>query len=131
FGSVGAVLLTGSAARLPELTAAMDHLILSPECEPSADEDNPDFGEDLVEQSVYSARLHVLDEDAVARAAFELALRQHRGELPRGHLDAAPLPGSGASDALADRGPARLHYRGEDHLLSGPLFTLGRDPGCN
>jgi pSer/pThr/pTyr-binding forkhead associated (FHA) protein len=24
-----------------------------------------------------------------------------------------------------------LHYRGEDHLLSGPLFTLGREPSCD
>jgi hypothetical protein len=130
-GPVGTVLLTGSAARLPGLAAALDELILSPEAESSADEEYPDFGEDLVEENVLSARLHVLDDDAVARAAFDLALRQHRGVLPRGHLDAAALPGSAASDAAGDRGPARLHYRGEDHLLAGPLFTLGRDPSCN
>jgi hypothetical protein len=143
--SVGAVLLTGSAARMPGLTEAMDALILSPESEQSANPlplsssatggegwgDGADFGEDLIEESVHSARVHVLDDDAVARAAFELALRQHRGTAPRGHLDAAPLPGGGAWNAAADRGPARLHYRGEDHLLSGPVYTLGRDPSCN
>jgi hypothetical protein len=130
-GPAGTVLLTGSAARLPGLAAALDALILHPESEPAADEDDPDFGEDLVEEHFVSTRIHVLDDDAVARAAFDLALRQHRGGLPHGHLDAAPLPGSRASDAAGDRGPARLHYRGEDHLLSGPLFTLGREPSCD
>jgi hypothetical protein len=66
----------------------------------------------------------------VARAAFDLALRQQRGELPRGHLDSAPLPGS-VAHAVADHGPARLHYRGEDHLLSAAVFTLGREPSCH
>ncbi|HEY7157079.1 MAG TPA: FHA domain-containing protein [Gemmataceae bacterium] len=130
-GPVGAVLLTGAAARLPGLVAALDELILHSEAEPSADVENPDFGEDLVEGNILSARVHVLDDDAVARAAFDLAARQHRGVLPRGHLDAVALPGSASSDAAGDRGPARLHYRGEDHLLSGSLFTLGRDPSCN
>jgi hypothetical protein len=129
-GPVGAVLLTGSAGRLPGLAAALDALLVNPEPEPAGDE-HPDFGEDLIEDSVRSARLHILDDDAVARSAFELALRQHRGELPRGHLDAAPLSGSAASDATGDRGPVRLHYRGEDYLLSAPLFALGRDPSCN
>lgn len=127
-GPVGAVLLTGSAARLPGLAAALDELILRPESEPAADEEDRDFGEDLIEETILSARVHILDDDAVARAAFDLARRQHRGELPRGHLDAVPLPGS---DAAGDLGTARLHYRGEDHPLSGPLFTLGRDPSCN
>jgi hypothetical protein len=130
-GPVGAVLLTGPAGRLPGLAAALDALVVQAEPEPPADDEPPDFGDDLIEESVRSARVHVLDDDAVARSAFELALRQHRGELPRGHLDAAPLPGSAASDAAGDRGPARLHYRGEDYLLSAPLFILGRDPSCN
>lgn len=130
-GPVGAVLLTGAAARLPGLAAALDELILRPEAEPSANEEHPDFGEDLIEGNILSAHVHVLDDDAVARAAFDLAVRQHRGVLPRGHLDAVALPGSAASDGAGDRGPARLHYRGEDHLLSDSLFTLGRDPSCN
>jgi hypothetical protein len=130
-GPVGAVLLTAAAGRLPGLAAALDELILRPESEPADDSEDADFGEDLIEENVLSARMHVLDDDAVARAVYELALRQHRGELPRGHLDAAPLPGSAASDAASDHGPARLHYRGQDHVLSSPLFTLGRDPSCD
>ncbi len=129
-GPVGAVLMTGSAARLPGLAEAVEELILQPETEPPADADNADFGEDLIEENIHSARVHILDDDAVARAAFDLAVRQHRGDLPRGHLDDAALPGS-AADAAADRGPARLHYRGEDHLLAAPLFALGRDPACH
>ncbi|MGH7169734.1 MAG: FHA domain-containing protein [Gemmataceae bacterium] len=127
-GPVGAVLLTGPLARLPGLAAAFDELILRPDAEPPVEEGTADFGEDLIEDNVLSARVHVLDDDAVARAAFDLAVRQHRGDLPRGHLDSVSLPGSSAA---ADRGPARLHYRGEDHLLSAPLCTLGRDPSCN
>jgi hypothetical protein len=130
-GSVGAVLLTGPAARLPGLAAAVDELILTPEVDLPVDEENADFGEDLIEDNMRSTRVHVLDDDAVPRAAFDLALRQQRGGLPRGHLDCAPLPGSSSVDAAGDRGPARLHFRGEDHLLSGPLFALGRDSACH
>jgi hypothetical protein len=130
FGSVGAVLLTAAAARLPGLAAAVDELILRSESEAPGEKDNADFGEDLIEDNVLSARLHVLDDDAIARAAFDLAVRQQRGELPRGHLDAVALPG-GAGEIAVDHGPARLYYRGTDHLLSTPLFTLGRDPGCS
>jgi hypothetical protein len=131
FGTVGAVLLTGAAARLPGLAAAVNELILHTDEEPPDDEEDADFGEDLVEENMLSARIHVLDDDAVARAAFDLALRQNRGDLPRGHLDCAPLPGSSAADAANDRGPARLYFRGYDYLLSGPLFVLGRDPACH
>jgi FHA domain len=129
-GPIGVVLLSSAAARLPGLAAALEGLILLPESEPPHEED-PDFGEDLIEENMLSVRVHVLDDDAVARAAFDLALRQHKGELPRGHLDAAPLPGTSAADASSDRGPARLHFRGADYLLSGPLFILGREPSCN
>jgi pSer/pThr/pTyr-binding forkhead associated (FHA) protein len=69
----------------------------------------------------------VLGDDDVARAAHDLACRVHVGALPPGHLDVVPLPAAGA----ADSGPARLHFRGRDHLLSGAVFSLGRDPGCN
>ncbi len=130
-GSVGAVLLTGAAARLPGLAAAVDELILTPDGEGVAEEEGVDFGEDLIEENILSARVHVLDDDAAARTVYDLAIRQHRGDLPRGHLDGAPLPGSSAADAAGDRGPARLHFRGDDYLLSGPLFMLGRDPSCH
>lgn len=128
---IGAVLLSGAAGRLPGLAAALDALILHPEPEPPSDEHNADFGEGLIEEGLLSARVHVLDDDAVARAAFDLALRQQRGELSLGHLDAVALPGSAAADAAADDGPARLHFRGADHPLSESLFVLGRDPSCH
>jgi hypothetical protein len=128
-GRVGAVLLTASAARLPGLAAAVGQALQPDDAEPPDEEENADFGAGLIEENALPARIHVLDDDAVARAAFDLALRQHRGDLPRGHLDCASLPGS-SFDAAGDRGPARLHYRGKDHLLSVSLFALGRDLSC-
>ena len=129
-GSVGAVLLTGTAARLPGLTEAIAELVRPDDVEPPDGEENADFGEDLIEEPALSARVHVLDDDAVARAAFDVAVRRQRGELPSGHLDSVPLPGSAVAAAV-DRGPARLHFRGEDHVLSAPLFSLGRDLSCH
>lgn len=122
WGSVGAVLLTAAVARLPGLAAALEELIRRPDAEPPTGPltlpsppgggegwgEGVDFGEDLIEDDLLSARLHVLDDDAVARAAFDLAVRQHRGDLPRGHLDAAPLPGRAADN----RAPMRLRFRG-------------------
>jgi hypothetical protein len=130
-GPVGAVLLTGAAARLPGLVEAVDQLIRPSEDASPVDEESADFGEDLIEETPTSARLHVLDDDAVTRAAFDLAVRQQRGELSHGHLDSAALPGSAVANVVNDRGPARLHFHGEDHLLSAPLFTLGRDLSCH
>ncbi|HTU90615.1 MAG TPA: hypothetical protein VMF69_11120 [Gemmataceae bacterium] len=106
--SVGAVLLTGPAARLPGLAAAIEELIFQPDAQLPVEEEDADFGEGLIEDNGLSARVHVLDDDAVARAAFELALRQHRGDLTRGNLECASLPGRAADD----RGPTRLPFRG-------------------
>jgi hypothetical protein len=129
-GPVGAVLLTGSAARLPGLMQAVEERVRPDDDLPPTSEEDADFGEDLIEESVTSARVHVLDEDAVARAAFDVAGRQQRGELPSGHLEGAPLSSNAAACAV-DRGPARLHFRGEDHVLSSALYSLGRDPSCH
>jgi hypothetical protein len=107
-GPVGAVLLTRAAARLPGLTAMVEELIHQPDAEPLIEEEDDDFGVGLIEGNMLSARIHVLDEDAVARAAFNLALRQQRGDLPRGHLDCVPLRGRTADE----RGPTRLPFRG-------------------
>lgn len=106
--SIGTVLLTGSAARLPGLTAAIEEQILQPDAMPPLDEENADFGEGLIDDNGLPARVHVLDDDAVARAAFDVALRQQRGDLPHGHLDGIALPRSAADD----RGPTRLPFRG-------------------
>jgi molecular chaperone DnaK (HSP70) len=107
-GSVGAVLMTGPAARLPGLAAAVEEQIYKPEAEPAIEEESDDFGESLIESDMLAARVHILDEDAVARAAFDLALRQHRGELPRGHVDCVSIPSNNAKE----RGPTRLPFRG-------------------
>jgi hypothetical protein len=107
-GSVGAVLLTSAAARLPGLAAAVEALIHQPDAVPPVEEESDDFGEGLIERDMLAARVHVLDDDAGACAAFDLALRQHRGDLPRGHLDCVCVPGSAADD----HGPTRLPFRG-------------------
>jgi len=107
-GSVGAVLMTGPAARLPGLAAAVEEQIYKPEAEPALEEESDDFGESLIENDMLAARVHMLDDDAVARAAFDLALRQHRGELSRGHVDCVSLPSNNAKE----RGPTRLPFRG-------------------
>jgi hypothetical protein len=87
-----------------------------------------DFGEGLLlDEGVTSAAAHVLGPDALARAAHELAACVSRGELPAGHRDVVPLRAAPATD----RGAARLHFRGQDHPLRGPSFTLGRDPACD
>ncbi len=106
--TIGAVLLTGPAARLPGLRAAIEELIHQPDNMPPLDEENDDFGEGLIEDNGLPARVHVLDDDALARAAFDVAVRQRRGDLPHGHLDGIALPRSAAED----RGPTRLPFRG-------------------
>jgi hypothetical protein len=106
-GSVGAVLLTAPAARLPGLAAAVAEQIHPPDAESMIEDDN-DFGVGLIEGNMLSPRVHVLDDDAVARAAFDLALRQYRDDLPRGHLNCVSLPGSAAEE----HSPTRLPFRG-------------------
>jgi hypothetical protein len=125
--AVGTLLLTDAAARLPGLAAALDEMLAAQAVAQPHDE--TDFGEDLLrEHELLTTRLRILDADAVARSAHELATRVGAGELPPGFLDDLPLPmGTGP----VDRGPPRLHFRGEDHLLSGETFTLGRDPACD
>jgi hypothetical protein len=134
FGPVGAVLLTGTAGRLPGLAAALEALLADPSLSGPATGRrsttmDQDFGEGLAEDvEEVAARLHVLDADAIARGAHELARRLHRGEVQPGHVTEAAL--GGGSDEV-DRGPVRLHFSGKDHPLSGAIFTLGRDPACD
>jgi hypothetical protein len=124
-GPVGAVLVTAPAAQLPGLDAALREHFQAPEVRPPPDADG-DFGEDLLFDDHEAAHVHVLDADAVARAAHDLAVRLLRSELKRGHHGALPLPAP-----LPGSGPARLHFRGRDYALTQPLFTLGRDPACD
>jgi hypothetical protein len=127
-GPMAAVLLTGTAGRLPGLVAALeDHLhppvVLRP------NDPGGDFGDGLLfDESETDGRVHVLDPDALARAAHELAGRVARGEIESGHYEEVVLAAGTDSD---ESGPARLHFRGRDHLLSEGVFTLGRDPACD
>lgn len=121
------VLLSTAAGRLPGLTAALETEVEESLAE-RADDSDEDFGDALMGDGLaWSAVVQVLGPDAAARAAHGLAGRFFRSELQPGHLDAAPLPAQQAADA----GPARLQFRGRDHLLSGACFTLGRLPDCD
>jgi hypothetical protein len=122
------VLVTAAAGRLPGLMAALENCFT--ELTAVTDEElEEDFGanllqdEDLVERS----GVHVLSPDAAARGAHELATHFLRGELAAGHCDTVPLPPPQPVDA----GPARLHFHGQEYLLRGVSFTLGRHPGCD
>jgi hypothetical protein len=129
-GPAAAVLVTPAASRLPGLVPALEEAIgeagRAPRRKPSDDDD--DFGDSLLlEDEVAAAQVHVLDDDAVARAAHFLAGRVSRGDLVRGYHETAPLP----HGVVADPGPARLQFRGEEHPLSEGVFTIGRAHDCD
>jgi hypothetical protein len=128
-GPAVAVLLTATAGRLPGLAAMLEEQTHPPAVLRQA-EPVSDFGDGLLieEAAECGGRVHVLEPDALARAARELARRVQQGELSAGHYEELTLPVSPGSD---DSGPARLHFRGSDHLLSRTVFTLGRDPACD
>jgi hypothetical protein len=74
--------------------------------------------------------VQVLSADALARAAHGLAVRIHRGEVDSSHPEGIALP-SGPGER-PDPGPARLNFRGQDHVLTGTTpFVMGRDPSCD
>jgi hypothetical protein len=126
-GLANVILLSASAGQLPGLVAALEAEI-EEAMAAGAEEEDEDFGEALIEDGfTWPAVVHVLGPDAAGRAAFDLAVRIHRAELGHGHLGVAPLPPPQPPDA----GPARLHFRGKDHLLDDPCFTLGRQPDCD
>lgn len=119
------VLLSASAGRLPGLAGALEAEV--EEAMGNCGEEEEDFGEGLLEEGCgWAAGIHVLGHDAAAQAALNLAARIRRGDLPGGHLDVAPLPAQQPLDA----GPARLHFRGQDHLLGSLCFSLGRQMDC-
>jgi len=130
-GPVGAVVMTDSARALPGLREAiereLDHSAQRAAPPPSASEIG-DFGECLLlSDDLAAAQVHLLSGDSLAAVAHGLAGRLQRGDLATGHLEDAPL----TAGPVADTGPARLSFRGQDHPLCGPTFTLGRDPNCN
>jgi hypothetical protein len=127
-GPLAAVLLTASAGRLPGLVARLEEQLCPPVVLRRA-EPVSDFGDGLLDDEPDgTASVHVLDPDAVARAAHDLAGRAQRGELAPGHYEEVTLP---AGPTHADSGPARLRFRGREHLLTRTVFTLGRDPACD
>jgi hypothetical protein len=128
-GRLSTLLLTSCAAGLPGLaSAAESHLdVMQPA--PQAPDDSEDLG-DLLISPVGNSSAEVLPAEALARAAHSLAVRIHRGEAASAHPDAVALPAS-SSTARADPGPARLNFRGQDHVLDTTPFVLGRDPSCD
>jgi hypothetical protein len=116
------VVLSDSAASLPGLVGALEERLGMPVA--LDDLDNP--GSEP-EDTASATLITVLSADAAARAVHALAPRFLQRDLLPGHHDAAPLPAPQPLDA----GPARLHFRGQDYVVRGPTFTLGRQAGCN
>jgi hypothetical protein len=140
-GPIGAVLVTHAAACLPGLVRAVEAALPellpssgSPDAGRSPGVDVTDFGENLLIDELASVpAVQVLDPDAAAFGAHELASRAWGGELEHVPYGVLPLPDrAGSAGDEAEAGPARLEFRGQEHILSGPTFTLGRDPArCN
>jgi hypothetical protein len=134
-GPPAVVVFTAAAAQLPGLTAALESCF--DEAAPVADVRgmratlplSEDFGEGLLEEDPDGPpTLFVLSSDALPRAVHRLAAPLQRGDWVCGHLDrSAPL----LLPQPVEAGPARLHYRGQDHLLNKVTFSLGRQPGCD
>jgi hypothetical protein len=125
-GGAGAVLLTDAVARLPGLAVSVESIISPPSFSPAESDD--DFGAGLLEaMHAERASLYLPGVDVPARAALALAERWQRRELPPGRLDHVPL----LPRLPADAGPPRLHFRGQEFVLTAPTFTLGRHPDCD
>lgn len=120
------VLVTGSAGKLPGMTAALAACVAPP---PERDvEECEDFGEGLLDAALAGhAPVQVLAADAAARAACELAGWFRRGDLPAGYLETAPLLPATPPEA----GPARLHFHGQDYPLGKSAFSLGHHFACD
>jgi hypothetical protein len=130
-GQFTSLLATAQAAKMPGLIAALRAAL--DEAEPAAeapDGQEEDFSANLLlfhDGADSGAPVHVLPADAISRAAHHLAVRMQRGELPQGHLDSVRLAKANGDEL----GPPRLQYRGRDHYLDQPLFTLGADAACD
>jgi len=118
------------AAGLPGVAAALEARIQYRPRVATPLDDESDYGDLLVRAADQGEMVHVLGPDVLASTAHELAVRVHRGDFPPGHIDAVALP-DGSAGTTPDNGPARLSFRGQDHLLASSSFTLGRDPSCD
>lgn len=128
------VLLTASARALPGLQGAVEQAFRN---DPLVIQrvENQDFGESLLQDGwLQPGDLAVLDPDAVAIAAHEIACAIERKELAGGHQEVVRLIGpvqTGSEARSQDTGPARIQFGGRDLLLGVDLFTLGWDSNCS
>lgn len=127
-GPLRGVVLTHSAASLPGLLPSLRARLQMHARSVEADEPG-DYGDLLFRAAGLSDTVQVLPADALARMAHEIAVRVHRGDFAHGHLESVGLPPA-SGDTAVDSGPARLTFRGREHLLASSPFTLGRDPSC-
>ena len=63
--------------------------------------------------------------------ALSESLREVLALLEPPSRDSAQVAAPVVAGSFIDPGPARLHFRGRDHFLSGSVFTLGRAPDCS
>jgi hypothetical protein len=122
-GELVGCVLTAAAAGLPGLAEAVKARLA-----PRWRADPADYGDMLV--SGQGERFCLLPAAALACAAHEMAVRMHAGEVEPGHVEVLPR-GARLAGPEVDIGPARLNFRGQDHLLRGSSFVLGRDPSCD
>ena len=126
YGAPSAMLVTAAAGRLPGLVAALGEVLAQPQPRQEPAED--DFGLGLFDGSETArSGVCVLSPDAAARAVYQLAVDFQSGNLQASHLWAASLP----SPQPVDAGPARLLFRGQEYVLPGLEFILGRHPACD
>lgn len=130
-GPFAAVVVTHAAAGLPGLVPLLEARIpIRPPPALPAEEES-DYGDSLLRAAdATEGIVHVLPPDTPACVAHELAARVHRGDFPRGHLDVVVLP-ENESPRVRDGGPARVSFRGREHMLTDLAFSLGRDPTCD
>jgi len=134
-GPPGLVILTAAAGRLPGLVDTLRNILDEWQPAPVSTGitrfvDKDDFGDNLSMNgsAVSAAQVMVLAPDGPARAAHGIIPNFQRGELHHGHLElSAPLP----IPQPVDAGPARLQFQGQDYLLQGPCYILGRHPACH
>ncbi len=103
------IIVSRAAGRLPGLVNALQMIVqqeaLAPQADPSGD-----FGEDLIPETSPEEWISVLNADAAASAAHDLATRFFRGQIPRGHVDhAIAIPAIAAH--AADRNPTKKSFR--------------------
>jgi hypothetical protein len=123
-GGIRSALVTAGAAGLPGLVAVLKDRIRR-----NDHGEDSDYGDAML-MTMAGDPVSVLGPDALSLACHELAVRMASNLLPRGHLDELAFTGP-SGEPPTDPGPARLHFRGQDHPLRGKSFLLGRDPSCD